>query len=276
MKMFNKRYITVQIFPDDAGRTWTIRLRYRFFTFLFYAGLIALLAVALTAAKITQIAGKVLTADHLALVNRQLTEKQEKIALLGRELTKISEQESRIQDIMRTFVAEKSPDSLPSKTKEAFSGFENNELSTYVSQVRAIERGKPSGSLNTRRDHVPDIWPVPGIISQPFIQGTAAENRHEGLDIIAESNALVTSAAKGIVIEAGWDADLGKYVKIDHDFQVQTVYGHLNRSFVRVGDHLEKGAGLGTVGNTGNSLGPHLHYEILVQGKSVDPRPYLK
>ena len=100
--------------------------------------------------------------------------------------------------------------------------------------------------------------------------------RHEGIDIIAESNALVVSAARGIVVESGWDRDLGKFVRIDHDFNTVTLYGHLSRAYVQEGDHVEKGTTIGAVGNTGYSFGPHLHYEILVRGKSVDPGPYLK
>ena len=84
------------------------------------------------------------------------------------------------------------------------------------------------------------------------------------------------SAARGIVVESGWDRDLGKFVRIDHDFHTVTLYGHLSRTYVQEGDHVEKGATIGAVGNTGNSFGPHLHYEILVRGKSVDPGPYLK
>ena len=86
---------------------------------------------------------------------------------------------------------------------------------------------------------------------------------------------LVVSAAKGVVVEAGWDKDLGHFIRINHDFQVETVYGHLGRSFVKTGDQARKGSALGLVGSTGRSLGPHLHFEIIFKGKSVDPLPFL-
>jgi hypothetical protein len=76
--MSKKRYITIQIIPDDSSEAWTIKLRYRFFEFLFYAVFIALFAIALAAVKITEINGKVLTANHLATMNRQLLDKQKK------------------------------------------------------------------------------------------------------------------------------------------------------------------------------------------------------
>jgi murein DD-endopeptidase MepM/ murein hydrolase activator NlpD len=278
--MSKTRYIRIQIIPDDASEVWTIRLRYRFFEFLFYAVIIALFAVALAAVKITEINGKVLTANHLASVNKQLLEKQEKMGLLERELAKIAEQERKIRGIVQTFISEQGVDTA-SKDRDK-SRFSAQDLERYVAQVRALERkARGLSAASKGRDlpeseNIPDIWPVPGIVSQAFNMGHSAETRHEGVDIIAENNALVMSAAAGIVLQAGWDRDLGKFVRIDHDFRTQTLYAHLSRSFVQVGDRVQKGTSIGTVGTTGNSFGPHLHYEILVNGKNVDPQQYLK
>src|SRR6185295_17402572 len=111
--MSKKRYITIQILPDDSSDAWTIKLRYRFFEFLFYAVIIALFAVALAAVKITEINGKVLTATHLAEANRELMRKQEKMALLEQELSRVADQERRIRDIVQTFLAEPGADTLP-------------------------------------------------------------------------------------------------------------------------------------------------------------------
>jgi len=272
--MSKKRYITIQILPDDSSDAWTIKLRYRFFEFLFYAVIIALFATALAAVKITEINGKVLTASHLAAINHQLMDKQEKMDLLEKELTQVAEQERKIRGIVQTFIAEQNTDS--SKDADRGSRFSQADLDKFVADVRAIEKRKRGPSLFPARDEIPDIWPVAGIISQPFNAGNLPEARHDGIDIIAEGNALVLSSAKGIVIQSAQDRDLGRFIKIDHDHGTQTLYAHLSRSFVQAGDHVEKGTSIGAVGNTGNSFGPHLHYEILVRGKSVDPEPYLK
>lgn len=269
------RYVTIQIIPDDSSQAWTIKLRLRFFEFLFYATIIALFATALAAVKITEINGKVLTANHLATVNRELLEKQEKMSLLERELAKVVEQERKIREIVQTFITQPKGDSLAAKEKSRLGRFSAAELEKYVAQVRELDKKSKGPAALPMRDNIPDIWPVAGIISQPY-HGNAHSDRHEGLDIIAEPNALVVSSARGIVVESGWDRDLGKYVKVDHDFQTVTLYGHLSRAYVQEGDHVEKGSSLGAVGNTGNSFGPHLHYEIRVRGKSVDPQPYLK
>ena len=274
--MGKKRYVTIQIIPDDSSQAWTIKLRYRFFEFLFYAIVIALFATALAAVKITEINGKVLTASHLAKVNRELLEKQEKMTLLEKELAIISEQERKIREIVQTFITGPKDDSAAGKDKNRMSRFAPGDLEKYVAQIRELDRKTRIHGELPAHDNRPDIWPVGGIVSQPYAAGTNAETRHEGIDIIAESNALVVSAARGIVMESGWDRDLGKFVRIDHDLNTVTLYGHLSRAYVQAGDHVEKGATIGAVGNTGNSFGPHLHYEILVRGKSVDPQPYLK
>lgn len=277
--MSKKRYITIQILPDDSSDAWTIKLRYGFFEFLFYAIIIALFATALAAVKITEINGKVLTANHLAATNKQLLEKQEKMTLLERELAQIAEQERKIRGIVQTFIAEQAADSGKDDRGNHLSPA---DVDKFVADVRALDRKNHGASAFPSKDAIPDIWPVAGIISQKFNAGVGAGNntdadaRHEGIDIIAESNALVLSAARGFVIQSGQDRDLGRFVKVDHDRGVQTVYGHLGRSFVNAGDHVDKGTTLGAVGNTGNSFGPHLHYEILVRGKSVDPEQYLK
>lgn len=274
--MSKKRYITIQILPDDSSEAWTIKLRYRFFEFLFYAIIIALFATALAAVKVTEINGKVLTANHLAATNRQLLEKQEKMNLLEKELARIAQQEKKIRGIVQTFITEQNGDSTGEKDREGRTRLSQGELDHFVAGVRAIEKKLKGPANHPSREGTPDIWPVAGIISQAYNTGATPEGRHDGVDIIAESNALVSAAARGIVIEAGQERDLGRFVKIDHGFHVRTLYAHLNRTFVQTGDHVEKGASIGTVGNTGNSFGPHLHYEILVKGKSVDPEQYLK
>jgi murein DD-endopeptidase MepM/ murein hydrolase activator NlpD len=297
--MNKKRYITIQILPDDSSAVWTIKLRYRFFEFLFYAIIIALFATALAAVKITEINGKVLTANHLAAANRELREKQKQMALLEKELDQVADQERKIRGIVQTFIAEQAADTA--KEGNAGARMSAADMEKFIAEVRALDRKRRGTGAFPARDQIPDIWPTAGIISQKFNAGLAggspgasaeagaagaggaaggagasAEARHEGVDIIAENNALVSAAASGIVIQAGQDRDLGRFVKIDHDHGVQTLYAHLSRSFVQAGDHVDKGTAIGAVGNTGNSFGPHLHYEILIKGKSVDPEQYLK
>jgi len=170
--MSKKRYIRIQIIPDDSSEVWTFKLRYRFFEFLFYAIIIALFATALAAVKITEINGKVLTANHLASVNKQLMAKQEKMNLLERELAKIADQEKKIRGIVQTFITEQGVDTA-SKDRDR-NRFSPGDLEKYLAEVRVLEKKARGNGAAPERDNIPDIWPVPGIIrrgSPPDMRG---------------------------------------------------------------------------------------------------------
>lgn len=99
---------------------------------------------------------------------------------------------------------------------------------------------------------------------------------HEGLDFPAAIGARINAAAGGIVSFAGQTPDYGKMVKIDHGSGLETRYAHSSKILVKVGDRVEKGQEIAEIGNSGRSTGPHLHYEIRLNGNALDPRQYLK
>jgi len=98
---------------------------------------------------------------------------------------------------------------------------------------------------------------------------------HHGVDIAAPIGTEVYAAASGIVTEGGQDAALGNYIVISHTGNFSTIYGHLSESYVIAGHKVQSGAIIGTVGSTGLSTGPHLHFEIRNSGKSWDPSDML-
>ena len=97
---------------------------------------------------------------------------------------------------------------------------------------------------------------------------------HNGLDFGAPHGAPVRAAFDGVVVSAGYDGGYGKQIRIRHDGGLTTTYSHLSK-FVRTGGRVKAGEVVGKVGSTGNSTGPHLHFEILVRGANVNPRPFL-
>jgi murein DD-endopeptidase MepM/ murein hydrolase activator NlpD len=114
-------------------------------------------------------------------------------------------------------------------------------------------------------------WPTSGSINQRFWGG------HTGVDIGAWTGSPVKAADGGYVAVAtgGWNAGYGNYVIIDHGNGFVTLYGHLNSIYVKPGESVTAGEQIGAVGNTGNSTGPHLHFEIRYQGVPRDPLAYL-
>lgn len=121
----------------------------------------------------------------------------------------------------------------------------------------------------------PSIWPVTGWLSSgygtrqdPFKGGS---DFHSGLDISAGSGRAVAATADGTVVSAGPGGAYGNLVVIDHGFGIVTRYGHLSRFAVAAGQQVRRGDTIGYVGSTGRSKGPHLHYEILVNGRLTNP-----
>lgn len=122
-------------------------------------------------------------------------------------------------------------------------------------------------------------WPVTGAITSPFGWRSnpfgGAPEFHQGLDIAAPTGTTVTAAAGGTVIMAQWYGGYGNYILIDHGGGYSTGYGHLSAIYVTTGQSVQRGQAIGAVGSTGQSTGPHLHFEVRIAGKPVDPAPRL-
>ena len=97
---------------------------------------------------------------------------------------------------------------------------------------------------------------------------------HSGMDFSANIGTPVYATGDGRVIKVGWESGYGKLIKVDHGFGYVTWYAHLNNYKVRVGQRVVRGEVIGEVGNTGKSTGPHLHYEVHLKGKVVNPVNY--
>jgi murein DD-endopeptidase MepM/ murein hydrolase activator NlpD len=131
---------------------------------------------------------------------------------------------------------------------------------------------------NGRDDEVSQLrfrWPVRGPITSEFGPRRAFARFHSGIDIGVDPATPCRTPAAGTVILAGWRNGYGKTVVVDHGDEIHTLYGHLSSIAVRRGQRVEQGAVLGLTGTTGHASGPHLHYEILVNGRPIDPGPYL-
>jgi murein DD-endopeptidase MepM/ murein hydrolase activator NlpD len=98
---------------------------------------------------------------------------------------------------------------------------------------------------------------------------------HEGIDMSGASGTPIIAADGGTVITAGWYQGYGLAVIIDHQNGYKTLYGHCSTLAVSVGDKVYQGQHIANVGSTGNSTGPHLHFEIWINGTKVDPEPYI-
>jgi murein DD-endopeptidase MepM/ murein hydrolase activator NlpD len=124
---------------------------------------------------------------------------------------------------------------------------------------------------------IPSIDPVEGapIIGCYCYRTYPDTEFHPGVDLGANYGAAVRASAAGIVVANGWDGGYGIKIDVDHGNGYHTWYAHLSRADVAVGAHVYKGQLIGEVGSTGFSTGPHLHYQIMLNGSPTNPTPYL-
>lgn len=115
--------------------------------------------------------------------------------------------------------------------------------------------------------------PSRGAITSNF--GKRWGRMHYGVDIAANAGTPIYAAMDGTVAVSGWESGYGNVIKINHSNGTQSIYGHCSKLFVKAGQAVKKGQKIGAVGSTGNSTGPHLHFEIRINGKPVNPISYL-
>lgn len=124
------------------------------------------------------------------------------------------------------------------------------------------------------------VWPTPSCTTTSSVYGYRVHpiygtvKFHAGEDIPASYGAEILAAASGTVTTAGWVSGYGNYTVIDHGGGTMTAYGHQSSILVSVGQYVEQGQVIGYVGSTGNSTGPHLHFEVYQNGSTVDPKSF--
>jgi murein DD-endopeptidase MepM/ murein hydrolase activator NlpD len=141
------------------------------------------------------------------------------------------------------------------------------ELQEYFDDQRSLLASTPS------------LWPTRGWVTSDFgtrIDPYSAERKmHQGLDIATPHGQQVYTPSDGTVVFVGTEGGYGKVLVVDHGYGVKTRYGHLSETFVRLGDRVKRGDRVAAVGNTGRSTGPHLHYEVRVNGIPENPRKFI-
>ena len=157
---------------------------------------------------------------------------------------------------------------------------------TWLGHQAVIEKeileklSSTAGERVERWASTPSIWPVKGPVTSRFgpriSPFTGKKAFHSGLDIGSPRGREIRAPASGKVVVAAYDARMGKFVRIEHGFGMETTYGHLSKIFVKYGKKVNRGDLIGLVGSTGKfSTGPHLHYQVAVNDKVVNPVQYI-
>ena len=147
-------------------------------------------------------------------------------------------------------------------------------LTMHVLNVRHLQELARARALAA----IPSIDPVDGaqIVGCYCYRSYPDSEFHPGVDLGADYGEVVRAAAAGTVATADWDGGYGQKIDIDHGNGYHTWYAHLSKIEVQPGQYVHKGEEIGLVGSTGFSTGPHLHYQVMLNGSPIDPTPYLE
>ncbi|RUS48727.1 peptidoglycan DD-metalloendopeptidase family protein [Cohnella sp. AR92] len=158
--------------------------------------------------------------------------------------------------------------------------FQNLSPALSALEIRLENMQENVQLVQEKQKATPSIWPTDsrditskfGIRLDPF---THRARYHAGIDFSGDIGDPIYATADGTVIWSQRDGEEGNNIKIEHGDGLLTRYMHLSKRIAQVGDKVEKGDLIGLLGNTGRSTGPHLHYEVHLNGKQIDPMPYL-
>jgi septal ring factor EnvC (AmiA/AmiB activator) len=179
-------------------------------------------------------------------------------------------------DIREKLKAEKDDRALVQQMKTDVERLQSEVMSREES-LSELER-----LLETKKDilvHTPSIWPTPGWLTSGFgfrtNPFTGLTQMHEAVDISNRTGTPVVAPAAGIVSDIGNDNAYGRIMVISHGFGMTTRFAHLSKTLVKVGQRVKRGDKIAEVGMTGNTTGPHLHYEVRLNGIPANPMRYI-
>ncbi|ATB32011.1 peptidase M23 [Melittangium boletus DSM 14713] len=165
-----------------------------------------------------------------------------------------------------------SPKALPGKLDRLSAEATRQEQS--LQELQAYFQDQKSLLAST-----PSVWPTRGWVTSDFGQRldpyTAERVGHSGMDIAAPHGKEVSAPSDGTVVFSGLEGGYGNVIVIDHGYGIKTRFGHLSKLLVKAGDKVKRGMLIANVGNTGRSTGPHLHYEVRVNGIPQNPRKFI-
>lgn len=261
------RYHIIQIIPPDAGKTISFKLHawtWKLFMLLLF---VIFLLGGFLIYKLAVLNAIIVSSREIHIQNELLLQRQKEYELFFSELDSISTMERQIKNILGTFyetdstklsaVIEKNRFDFSPLTKNRF----NAELTGYSEQEK-----------RQNWNQIPSIIPTIGIISKRY----SAEENHLGIDISAKLDEPVFATAEGKVLFVSKMKDRGLNMQIDHGNGYVSSYSHLQKTYVKKNAQVKKGEAIGTVGSSGNSTGPHIHYEILKDGKPIDPELFIE
>lgn len=292
-----KRHFTVMIVPDRDSSTRRYRVSHRLVQGVLggvLAVVVALVGAGIHYASLFDRAQENrLLRDENAQLRGQLLHVREKVAHIDETLDRIQRFDQKLRAL--TSLSDErglaigpleGPDELDrsEQGEEAPIDHLDDRLESLVEQAAKNERSLAElqryfEDQKSLLASMPSIWPARGWVTSDFGNRldpyTAKRVMHQGMDIANRHGAPVIAPADGVVVFAGSEGAYGKVLVLDHGFGIKTRFAHLSEFHVERGVNVKRGQRIGSIGNTGRSTGPHLHYEVRVNGISQNPRKFI-
>jgi len=292
-----KRFYTFIIVPNASSRLHKIRIPVQVMYILAAIGMISFFVAVALGFSFTSMAFKVSDYNTLQVENTELKVQKKNLEVNTKKLsTKISNLETLSEKLTALiendeFLKKRGKNGIGGtktdyRTADILKGISEPDISSLKDRANDLEANltllqqKAEKRALVRR-YTPTIWPLKGRIASVFggrqdpFGGSGESEVHLGLDIQGMYGAPVHAPADGVVIFAGRKSDYGNLIIIDHGNGVTTRLGHMSRFRAKLGRAVTKGEIVGYVGMTGRTTGPHLHYEVRLNDRPVNPRRYL-
>jgi murein DD-endopeptidase MepM/ murein hydrolase activator NlpD len=301
-----KKYFTLIVVPDATAKFRQIKVPYYFTHALIIIGIILLLAVPIVSylmvrsyQNMTQIS------TELPKIRKETRDQKFLIERYECDISELRQMISRLKLANKKLMLMAGVDTTAS-SQITFGGvgggIDTDELSSIIQETEetmlqkidhlaklketALNQEELSQRLieffhdqKTLLASTPSIWPVKGWVTSGFGMRkspfTGRKTMHAGIDIATRTGTPIMASADGVVSFSGRKGSFGKVLVIDHGYGYNTFYGHCSSLKKKVGDRVKRGDVVAYVGNTGRSTGPHLHYEVRVNGVATNPTKYI-
>ena len=295
--MGKNKFFTIMFISDHASNVRRYTFPKIFLKFLGYLSLGIFIASSYLVFNYVDMKGKVWELDSL----RTEAEKQRvTIQSFASGLIDIKSQIERIRDMdiklkrLTGSYSKKdqggSPD-IGNYIKDTISAKQTgilNQMHEELTILRDEASGREAGlqrlieffeGYRTRKSSSPSLWPLKGNITSNFGYRESPFNGnkefHSGIDISCSSGTNISAPADGMVSYTGYSEGLGRFIELDHGYGIKTLYGHLSKTVAPSGQKVLRGQVIGHCGSTGNTTGPHLHYEVRLHGAPINPFKFI-
>jgi murein DD-endopeptidase MepM/ murein hydrolase activator NlpD len=250
-----RRKLTVMLLPD-GGETRTLTVTYRQLRALAAACSVVAVLLTLFAGSWWYLAARAAGVDELKAEVKIMTQDRARVKALVQRLEGIEGQYSSLRTMFGA-------------------GRTEQPSGVWLPPVSAPRQGY--GGERVGRGYTrPTFWPLTehGFVTQELHGGE--ETQHPGLDIAVTRDSYIRASGGGTIVDVGEDAVYGRFVVIDHGEGYATLYGHASTTFVSLGQPVRERQVVALTGSTGRSTGPHLHFEVLVEGEPIDPLTFVE